>query len=142
MTGARGRSSTATSPSSFGAGTYRRGNRRWPPHRWSLGRSSSSGPAQRPPSRTGAPLESHLTPPRHALPASLPGEVMSSPAVTIPQRSIARDGADDGAYRWLTVDAVTQRFLRAIGEAFETRTLQLWVERDVTPHTLSRATCS
>ncbi|HET7789757.1 MAG TPA: hypothetical protein VFK78_03090 [Gemmatimonadales bacterium] len=65
---------------------------------------------------------------------------MSLPAVTIPQWSDPRAGerADDGGFHWIDVDLGEHRYLRTIGEAFDTGTLRLWVEREHAAGTFSR----
>lgn len=44
-------------------------------------------------------------------------------------------------YHWITLDTQAHRFLRPIGEAFGTTTLELWVERGVTADGFSRTGC-
>src|SRR5882672_656448 len=62
--------------------------------------------------------------------------------------SIARggDSAARPAYDWLTLDTQAHRFLRPIGDAFGTTTLDLWVERGeggaVTAEGFSRSGCN
>lgn len=60
----------------------------------------------------------------------------------VTQWSIVRGGsATRPEYDWITLDTRAHRFLRPIGAAFGTTTLDLWVERGITAEGFSRTGC-
>lgn len=67
---------------------------------------------------------------------------MTPQDAAVPQWSIVRGAAAARPeYHWISLDTQAHRFLRPIGEAFGTGTLDVWVERHLTADSFSRSGC-